>query len=247
MKHLRTPAAVGLTGAATIALLTLTVAPAIAAPTTPPYAPEVDSNAVGVVSFYDSTGAPVVSGSSTAPFPMYSVGSATAHAGDSRAVVLVCLPQYGVDPTKWPCDQINAYTPYPVTSAPTVVANAKATDGSAAPVSTATASDLALNDITTEFPNTDTSTDGYAGLYQVRERTETANQSGNTPSVKYDDAYLMVDNTAQTFTVVYPAQTTTPPPSLPEAPFAIGLPLAGVVVVGGALALRRRRRAGANA
>ena len=243
-RTLTNPLTMGLTGAATIAVVALSAAPALAA-STPPYEP--DASAVGTLTFYDASGKVVTSGSTlSTPFASYAVGSNTVRTGDSFSSLFLFTPVNGTLPANYSGDELNGYTQYPVTGAPAVVSGAKAADGSAAPVTTLTAQDSSLESIIEEYPNRDTSTtDGYAGLYQLRLRTAT-NDLGTGSTITYDDADIQVNSTNHTFTVVYPAKTVTPPPALPEAPLAVGLPLAGVAVVGGVL-LRRRRHGTATA
>ena len=57
-----------------------------------------------------------------------------------------------------------------------------------------------------DFPNTDTSTDGYAGIYVLRLST---NHAGGTQTGSYDSADILVNNTADTWSVVYPTPSLT--------------------------------------
>ena len=201
--------AVGMAAVTALSALTMGLAGAAhaASSATPPYEP--DASAVGTLTFYDASGKVVTSGSTlSTPFASYAVGSNTVRTGDSFSSLFLFTPVNGTLPANYSGDELNGYTQYPVTGAPAVVSGAKAADGSAAPVTTLTAQDSSLESIIEEYPNRDTSTtDGYAGLYQLRLRTAT-NDLGTGSTITYDDADIQVNSTNHTFTVVYPAPAT---------------------------------------
>jgi hypothetical protein len=79
----------------------------------------------------------------------------------------------------------------------------------ALPVETGYSGDETVAQLESDYPNNDSSpTDGYMNMYVLRLKTSAPGQPGNT---KYDSADIEVNNTAQTWSVVYTQslQTTT--------------------------------------
>jgi hypothetical protein len=189
---------VGVATLATTGALLL-VGAGIANAVTPPYqtSGNVDPNEVGTVAFYNSSGTQITSGSiSTAPLAAFYVGS-TADAGHTKATQYFYTPKNGVAQGAWPGEQSSLSTTYPNTSAPAPV-NGEGNN----PVVTGNSSDLSLSDYIADVPNTDTSTtDGYAGLYEVRIKTSTSGQ--------YQAADILVNGTTWTEVFGTPISTAT--------------------------------------
>ncbi len=187
-----------LTGAVVVAAITgasvVGVAGVAAAATTPPWEPLAASQ--GGLTFYNAAGQQITGGSLTAPFATYVEGGATLRSGDTKATMFAYTPVSGKDPALWSGAEISSSTVFPNTSAPGALATATA------PVVSGATSDLALSDYITEYPNNDTSADGYANLYVLRLKTS----GPGLPFVStYDAADIQV--TGSTWQVVYP----TPP------------------------------------
>ena len=183
--------ATAITGASVVG-----IAGVAAADTTPPWEPVAASQ--GGLTFYNSAGQQITGGSLTAPFAAYVEGGATLQSGDTKATLFAYTPVSGTDPALWSGAEISSSTVYPNTSAPGALATATA------PVVSGASSDFALSDYITEYPNNDTSADGYANLYVLRLKTS---GPGLPFSSSYDAADIEV--TGSTWQVVYPAPTLT--------------------------------------
>jgi hypothetical protein len=195
-----------------------TGASAFATGTTPPYEP--DPQSVGTVTFYDSSGNAITSGSiNDTPMAAYAVGSATIVAGDTSANLIAAQPNPSALTANWNTDFLGGFTAYPITSgAPASIETLSQTF----PVATGTAGDLSLNDFIAEFPNDPAhdSNTSYQNLYQLR--LETANGSV-THVNSYDVADVLVSGT--TWTQVYPGPatpTTTTLAVVPPSPVTQG-------------------------
>jgi hypothetical protein len=117
-------------------------------------------------------------------------GTAAVHAGDKSATLYGYLPKVGVAPGAWSGEALAGPSIYPATKAPGAVSHTL-------PVVKPGAHDLTIQFLTEDFPNTDSSSDGYAGLYQLRLFTNgSAGQS-----LKYDSADISVSGT--NWSVVY--------------------------------------------
>lgn len=199
MKRLLTSVAtVGVTLVAAGGLLTGLATSASAAPV-PPWetGAGVDPDEAGSLLFFDSSGNPVTGGSINAPIAAYAQGTAVLNAGDSSASLYGYLPKNGVAPGAWGGEVLAGPSAYPNTAAPAPVSHTL-------PVVQQGAHDLTVADLEGDYANTDTSTDGYAGLYQLR--LFSAGDSGQ--SADYDSADIQV--TGSTWSVVYPAVVSTP-------------------------------------
>ena len=182
--------AVGLTG--------FTAAPAVAS-VTPAWQP--DANAVGTLSFYDSAGHVITSGSTTSvPMAAYYRGSGGAlTAGNNVANVATTTPETGNSATWSGTQQITSNQALPASSLP----------GDLSGVTDAVVSDdsgLSFTDNQiTPFPN-GSSTAGYQNLYEVR--IYTAGGANGQSATKWYAADIQVDSVAHTWTQVYPAVAT---------------------------------------
>lgn len=201
---------------------------------TPPWESSISAGTLlGGITFYNAEGQVVTGGSITASgFAAYAVAStADPRTGDTKAGLYVYTPVNGVNPGAWSGESFTSATTYPATGAPAPIS------GTSNPYETNTAgADPAFTNYIETVPNTDTSTtDGYAGLYDVRMRASgpglgieadywdtvisvdvtATNSSGNptagTWSVDYPD-YTQLTTTAVTATPASPQTTTTPSP-----------------------------------
>jgi hypothetical protein len=190
--------------ALTVGVIAIPGAIAAAGPrATPPWEP--DPNSVGGLVFYNAAGAVITGGSTTAsPIAAYVEGTQAIRAGDTKATLYGYLPVSGEAPGEWSGEQLGTSTLYPNAGAPVPLNTA------VLPVETGGSTDENVVTLEGDYPNNDTSpTDGYANIYVLRLKTSAPGQPGNT---KYDSADIEVDNTAQTWTVLYtqsPQTTTT--------------------------------------
>ncbi|MGN6609595.1 MAG: fibronectin type III domain-containing protein [Jatrophihabitans sp.] len=197
-----TPLACG-TAAGLAATFLLAVAPNASA-AQPPYEP--DPGAVGTITFYDSTGNIITSGSTTtAPMAAYAVGSVAGRSGDHTTLLKMAQPNPASVPGLWNVDTLGSATDYPLASGPAPVTALSQSH----PVSAGLNTDLTVDDFISEFPNDPAhdSNTAYQNLYQVR--LVTAN--GANQNNQYDVADILVSGT--TWTQVYPA-----PATVPDAP-----------------------------
>jgi hypothetical protein len=161
-------------------------------PTTPPWqtAAFADPNAVGTLSFYDASGAPVTGGSTTAPIS-YAVASGTVNTGDNEGTLFAYTPQVvsqgtGVvnnAPAGWSGEQLSAATAFPLATHPGSVS-------ATLPAYAGSAGDVTLANYIAAYPNA-LSTSGYQNVYELRLRT-TSTSASVTPSNKYAVADIVV-------------------------------------------------------
>jgi hypothetical protein len=159
----------------------------------PPWEP--DPNSVGGLVFYNSAGHVITGGSTNdSPVAAYVKGTKTIGAGDTKAALFGFLPVHGQPPGQWSGEQLGSSTPFPNLAAP------KPLNTATLPVETGKSGDETIAELEADFPNTDTSNDGYADMYVLRLKTSAEGQPGNTT---YDSADIQVDNSTHTWTVVY--------------------------------------------
>lgn len=175
------------------------------ASTKPPWEPDVSS--VGGLQFFDASGNQVTGGSVTdTPIAAYVEGTSTVRAGDTKATLRGFLPvNNGLGPASWTGESLGASTTYPNGSAPGPLAT------SPLPVYSGSGADDSVANLISDFPNTDSSSDGYAGLYQLRLYTTALGQQANTT---YDSADILITGSGDsaTWSVAYtqtPATSTT--------------------------------------
>ena len=182
--------------AASGGLLSLIVAGPASAAGSPPWEP--DSNAVGSLLFFNSAGLQITGGTvSSAPLAAYVEGTTAIRSGDTKATLFGYLPVLGQTPGQWSGEALSASTTFPNASAPGALASATL------PVVTGSSGDLSLANLASDYPNNDTSTtDGYAGLYQLRLKTSA---SGLGQTTSYDEADIAISGS--TWSVVYPTPT----------------------------------------
>jgi hypothetical protein len=158
----------------------------------PPWEPDGDS--VGGLLFFNSSGTQITGGNITdSPIAAYVEGAKTIRAGDDKATLFGYLPVSGQVPGQWQGEALNAATVYPNAAAPAPLTTAPV------PVETGHSGDESLGDLAVDFPNTDTTSDGYAGIYQLRLRTSSS--KGGTLTPTYDSADIQI--TGSTWAVVY--------------------------------------------
>ncbi len=192
-----TLATVILTGAGGI--LTLGVSGVASAAGTPPWQPEASS--VGTILFFNASGQQITGGKLTdSPIAAYVEGTVAPRAGDTKATLLGYLPVNGQAPGSWSGDQLSSSTTYPNTSAPGALASATL------PVVTGASGDESVAQLAANYPNTDTSSDGYAGIYELRLKTTGA---GLGQTTTYDSVDIAISGTgaSATWSVDYPTPT----------------------------------------
>lgn len=161
------------------------------ASTAPPWEP--DPSSVGGLTFYNAAGHQVTGGSTTAsPLASYVEGSSKVRSGDTKATLYGYLPVHGQSPGQWSGDQLSASTSYPNASAPRPLKTASL------PVVSGASGDETIAELAADFPNTDSSSDGYAHLYQLRLVTSKPQEGISTT---YDSADIEISGS--TWSVVY--------------------------------------------
>ncbi len=172
------------------------------AATVPPWEPDA-VNEAGTLTFYNAAGSVITSGSTgTAPFAAYVQGSSSIRAGDTKATLYEDTPVNGVAVAAWTGEALTVSTPYG-----SGVTYPGALAGTTLPVVTGTAADETLAAYIADVPNTDTSSDGYAGIYQLRVKTT---QPGSSVTAKWDAADILVSGTTWTQVFPTPAAATAP-------------------------------------
>ena len=190
-----------------------------AAAATPPWEPVGNPPQVGGLTFYNAAGTEITSGSTAAPLAAYIQGTALPRSGDTLATLEAFTPVNGVPAGQWNGEGVSGTTAFPNASAPAALAS------SPLPLVTGSDLDYSLADYIGDFPNNDTSSDGYAGLYVLRLFTS-APEKG--PSTTYDSADISISGT--TWTLVYTQTPTTTPTTTtlsasPASPQPSGTPV----------------------
>ena len=163
---------------------------------TPPWEP--DPNSVGGLTFYNSSGDVITGGSiNDSPIAAYVQGGAVVNPLDTRATLYGYLPVNGQSPGQFSGEALGASTLYPNSSAPAPL------NTSTLPLETGASGDETIAELMSDFPNLDTSNDGYANMYVLRLKT-TRPGSNNTT---YDSADIMISGS--TWSIVYGAVTPT--------------------------------------
>jgi hypothetical protein len=190
-------------GATVLAGLATSFSPAAGASTAPPWEP--DPGSVGALEFFNAAGQQITGGSLTgSPLAAYVEGTSPVRSGDTVATLYAYLPVKGTgtvpeSTSEWSGQQLGRSTIFPNTSAPTPLKT------STLPDETGNAGDVTIATLQTDYPNKDTTSDGYAGLYQLRLYTNAPHKSQSTT---YDSADILVGTS--TWSVVYPAPSTAP-------------------------------------
>lgn len=169
----------------------------VSAVTVPPWEP--DPNSVGGLLFFNSSGQAVAGGSvNDSPIAAYVEGASLVRSGDTVATLYGYLPIDGEQPSAWSGEQLGGSTTFPNAAAPSPL------NTSSLPLETGADGDETLATLESDFPNKDTSSDGYVGMYQLRLYTNAAHKSQTTT---YDSADILISGSS--WSVVYPATTTT--------------------------------------
>jgi hypothetical protein len=202
LRLLRSIASVAVVAAVASGAVVMGFAASASASGNPPWEPVTNPPEVGSLLFFNAAGQQITGGNLTdAPLAAYVQGTATIVAGNTKATLFGYTPVNGVSPGAWSGEQLSGVaTTYPNPSAPGALGT------SSLPLETGASGDENLATYIGDFPNTDTSTDGYAGLYVLRLKTSA---SGSGISSSYDSADISVNTTAGTWSVVYPAPTVT--------------------------------------
>lgn len=152
--------------------------------------PWTDADAVGTITFYDSTGAQQTTGSIDDPLPAYAVGSALPRSGDTVGALFAYTPTKSADdwaaPGEWSGSQLTAATTFP-SSGPAAVTNAAA--------ATATGTDATtLAQYLATYPNA-SGDSTLGGAYELRLRTSAP---GDPSGPAYDVVDIVVSGTTWT-------------------------------------------------
>ena len=159
----------------------------------PPWEP--DPGSVGGLIFYNAAGQQVTGGNLTdSPVAAYVEGTSTIRSGDSVATLYGYLPVSGQPTSEWSGEQLGLTTTFPNTGAPPPLNTATL------PVETGNSGDKSIATLEHDYPNNDHSTDGYAGMYQLRLYT---NAPRKVQSTGYDSADISISGS--TWTEVYSA------------------------------------------
>ena len=182
--------------ALTAGVLTLGAA-GTASAATPPWEP--DPGSVGGLTFFNAAGQQITGGNLTdSPIAAYVEGTATVRSGDNVATLYGYLPKNGEAPSQWSGDQLGGSTAFPNASAPAPLGTATL------PLETGAPGDETVSTLEGDYPNTDTTNDGYAGIYQLRLET---NKAGKVQTTTYDSADILISGS--TWSVDYPTPTLT--------------------------------------
>jgi hypothetical protein len=158
-----------------------------------------EPNSAGSLAFFNAQGQQITGGNLTdAPLAAYVEGSVALRANDTKATLFAYTPVNGVAPGAWSGEQLSGSTVYPNASAPGALASATL------PIVSGAATDASLSSYIGDLPNTDTSSDGYAGLYELRLKTAA---QGVSQTATYDSAVIQVSGS--TWSIISPAPALT--------------------------------------
>jgi hypothetical protein len=200
-------------------LVTLLAGPA-SATGGPPWEPVGNPPEVGGLTFYNAAGQQITGGQiSSQPLAAYVQGTSIIQSVDTKATLFGYLPVNGQAPGEWSGEALSASTTYPNASAPASIPNNSG--ASALPLVTGGSTDESIATLESDYPNKDTSSDGYAGIYVLRLETSAA---GVASDGNYDSADIQI--TGSTWSVVYPVpaltSTTTSLTVSPASPQVFG-------------------------
>jgi hypothetical protein len=168
------------------------------AATTPPWEP--DPNALGSLTFFNASGQVVTSGSNLAHLFDFAEASTTDPFTGTKATLVFGAPAPGVATANWFTALGSASTNFPNAAAPAPLNTA------ANPVVTLAATDANLTNFIAQVP-AQTAT-GFANVFQVRLQTSGAGTVGSTGQGKYWESDILVNPTAGTWSVEFPAVVT---------------------------------------
>jgi len=166
------------------------------AATTPPWEPD-PTDALGTLTFYNSAGQVITSGSSLTQLFAYAEASTTDPYDGGKAYIQFAQPVPSTPVGNFPASATSAASSFPVTTPASLA-------GSADPVFTASSTDVNLQ----SFINTTTAqtATGYANVYQIRLYTSGGTGGGTAGNTEqWWDADVVVDPSTGTWTQEYPA------------------------------------------
>jgi hypothetical protein len=199
--RIRKPVVIGAATAAMAIMLPLVALPASAG-TTPPWEPDPD--AVGTLTFYNSSGQQITSGSDLTHLFDYAEASGPDALDGTKAYLEFAAPAPETPPTAtglFLTGDAFAETSFPDASAPGTLATTPNPVSAVAP----TVGNLA-NFIASTTPQTAA---GYVNVYQIRMVTTGPGGVGTQPDGTYWDADVVVNPTAGTWAEEYPVEGTT--------------------------------------
>jgi hypothetical protein len=165
---------------------------------------------VGGLTFYNSSGQVITGGStSSGPVAAYIQGSSVIRTNDNLAVLNAYTPVNGNPAGSWSGEGVSGTTTFPHAGAPASLAS------SDLPLVTGSTGDYSLANYVGDYPNGDTSSDGYAGLYVLRLFTS---QTGHGTSTNYDEAVISISGTTWTLDYTPATATTTTLATSPASP-----------------------------
>jgi Bacterial Ig-like domain (group 3) len=189
---------------------------------TPPWESSINPAPFGTITFYNAQGQVVTGGSiSASGLAAYAVASsADPRSGDDKATLYAYTPVSGENPGTWSGTNLGPATTYPVASAPSAITTSNPTESDTGGL------DEAFETYINTFPNNDTSTDGYSGLFDIRMEVSgpgIGQEAGYWDTVISVDitAGTLQDPTAGTWSVDYPdytQNTTTTLSATPASP-----------------------------
>ena len=199
-----------LAGASSLALAgaILIVGGGVAQAATPPFDPAGNGATAGTISFYDSSGNQITSGSLTTPPAWAQADTWTGRVQSNRGTLFVAVPVKGQDPySPWPNTAISVAQTFPTASAPGPLANSpKVLAGQIVSWFDSAGASPAGN-----YVGSATNSDAlWQNLYQLRLLDSGGTVGGQDPQT-YASATVQVNVAAGTWTQVYPtvAATTT--------------------------------------
>lgn len=169
----------------------LAAAPAFATGGSAPAAWEPDPSSLGSITFFNSAGQPVTSGTSLASAFAYAEASNNTGTTGVKAAVSWAFPNHALPPTSWFVQAAGTATNYPASADP-------------APLNTATnpvASNPQANIAVISTAGTNDTTAGYNDVLQVRLVT-TGGAGGSNVNTQYWSSDILYNTTAGTWTEI---------------------------------------------
>jgi Bacterial Ig-like domain (group 3) len=189
---------------AALALPLLALPASASGSTTPPWEPDPATNfgtaaapVYGTLTFYNSAGQVVTSGSNLAHLFDYAEASGTDPYNGTKATLYFAAPVPGETPSSFFVGLASASTAFPNSSAPAPL------NKTANPVVTLASTDADLTNFIASVPAQTAA--GYADVFQIRLLTTGPGGVGSGPNGQYWDADVQVNPTAGTWTQVYPS------------------------------------------
>jgi hypothetical protein len=156
----------------------------------PPWEPDAP-NALGTLSFFNSSGNPVTSGNNLNHLFDFVEASTTDPFNGTKATLEFAAPAPGVPTGNWFVAAGSGSNNFPNTSAPPPL------NTTPNPVDTLTATDANLTNFIAQVPAQ--TQPGYANVFQLRMVTSGPGGVGSEPNAQYWDADVMVNPTAGTW------------------------------------------------